>query len=103
MGNVEKTYNTRQYQFTLRTYSGKNVSVTTFGMDKISGPATNEKQVISRNQTNVVESFTGRNMEREVENFICGEDLGTEITPRCCTCRCEKFPVVGHTYSFKDE
>lgn len=40
MGNVEKTYNTRQYQFTLRTYSGKNVNVTTFGMDKISGPVT---------------------------------------------------------------
>ena len=28
MGNVEKTYNTRQYHFTLRTDSGKKVSVT---------------------------------------------------------------------------
>ena len=42
-------------------------------------------------------------MGREVENFICSEDLGTEITPRCGTCRCGKSPVVGHTYSFKEE
>ena len=40
MGNIEKTYNTRQYQFTLRTYSGKKVSVTAFGMDRITGPVT---------------------------------------------------------------
>ena len=38
-----------------------------------------------------------------MENFICGEDLGTEITPRCGSCRCGKCPVVGHTYSFKEE
>ena len=40
MGNVEKTYNTPQYQFTLRTDSGKKVSVTAFGMDRITGPVT---------------------------------------------------------------
>lgn len=40
MGNVEKTYNTRQYQFTLRADSGKKVSVTAFGMDRITGPVT---------------------------------------------------------------
>lgn len=39
-----------------------------------------EKQVISGTQTYVVQSFTGRNVEREVENFICSEDLGLEIT-----------------------
>ena len=38
MGNVEKTYNTRQYQFTLRTDTGKKVSVTAVGMDRITGP-----------------------------------------------------------------
>ena len=213
MGNVKKTYNTPQYQFTLRTDSGKKVIVTAFGMDRITGPVTklntsslaklfptydpeslqrktnrvdillgcdyfglfpkyeeakcgenlsimrgefgvclqgahpdlveqteydfnlvktihnsvikheayhaylqthpefqpdcaspvdvfdnSEKQVISRIQTNVVESFAGRNAEREVGNFIFGEDLGTEITPRCGSCRCGKCPVVGHTY-----
>ena len=36
-----------------------------------------------------------------MENFICGEDLGTEITPRCGSCG--KCPVVGHTYAFKEE
>ena len=30
MGYVEKTYNTRQYQFTLRTDTGKKVSITAF-------------------------------------------------------------------------
>ena len=40
MGNLEKTYNTRQYHFTLRTDSGKKVSVTAFRMDRISGPVT---------------------------------------------------------------
>ena len=54
-------------------------------------------------QTNVAESFTGRNQERQVENFICGEEIGTEITPRCGSCRCGKCPTVGHTYSFKEE
>ena len=218
MGNVKKTYNTPQYQFTLRTDSGKKVIVTAFGMDRITGPVTklntsslaklfptydpeslqrktnrvdillgfdyfglfpkyeeakcgenlsimrgefgvclqgahpdlveqteydfnlvktihnsvikheayhvylqthpefqpdcaspvdvfdnSEKQVISRIQTNVVESFAGRNAEREVGNFIFGDDLGTEITPRCGSCRCGKCPVVGHTYSFKEE
>lgn len=32
MGNVEKTYNTRQYQFTLRTNTGKKVSITAFAL-----------------------------------------------------------------------
>ena len=54
-------------------------------------------------QTNVAESFTGRNQERQVENFIYGEEIGTEITPRCGSCRCGKCPTVGHTYSFKEE
>ena len=38
-----------------------------------------------------------------MENFIFGEDLGTEIIPRCGNCRCGKCPVVGHTYLFKEE
>ena len=42
IGNIEKTYNTRQYQFTLRTDSGKKVGVTAcaFGMDRNTGPVT---------------------------------------------------------------
>lgn len=38
MGNVEKTYNNRQYQFTLRTDTGKKVSIAAFGMDRNTGP-----------------------------------------------------------------
>ncbi|KAL9987900.1 hypothetical protein ACROYT_G002280 [Oculina patagonica] len=217
MGNVEKTYNTRQYQFTLRTDSGKKVSITAFGMDRITGPVskldpkvlanlfpgydvdslqrktdkvdillgcdyfglfpkceeakcgdnlsimkgdfgvclqgthpdlkegtehdsnlvkTIHNSVIkhevyhvchvthpefqpncsnpgklvevsdgyaSHGQKNVAESITGRTQGRLIENFICGEEIGTEITPRCGSCRCGKCPTVGHTYSFKEE
>lgn len=39
----------------------------------------------------------------EPEGFILGEDLGTEVTPRCGGCKCGKCPIVGHTYSFKEE
>ena len=38
MGNVERTYNTCQYQFSLRTTAGKKVTITAFGMSKITGP-----------------------------------------------------------------
>ena len=48
MGNAEKTYNTRQYQFTLRTDTSKKGSIMrtdtikkggiiAFGMDKVTG------------------------------------------------------------------
>ena len=37
MGNAEKTYNTRQYQFTLRTDTSKKGSIIAFGMDKLTG------------------------------------------------------------------
>ena len=218
MGNVDKTYDTRQYQFTLITDTGKKVSITAFGMDRITGPVSklntkvlaklfpgydpeslqrwtnrvdillgcdyfglfpkhkeakcgenlsimrgefgaclqgahpdlreetvydsnlvktihnseikheayhvrvdthpefrpdfvdpvklvdiSEKHASFRIQTNVAESFTSRKLSRQMENFICGEDIGTEITPRCGGCRCGKCPTVGHSYSFKEE
>ena len=217
MGNVEKTYNTRQYQFTLRTNTGKKVGITAFGMDRITGPVSKldtkvlanlfpgydvdslqrktekvdillgcdyfglfpkceeakcgdnlsimkgdfgvclqgthpdlregtehdsnlvktihnsvikheahyvchvthpefqpncsnpgelvdvSKKYASLRQTNVAESLAGKNQGRLIENFICGEEIGTEITPRCGSCRCGKCPTVGHTYSFKEE
>ena len=37
------------------------------------------------------------------ENFIMGEDLGTEIHPKCGGCKCGKCPIRGHTYSFREE
>ena len=49
MGNVEKTY-TRQYQFTLRTDTGKKVSITAFGMDRITWP-------VSKLDTKVLADF----------------------------------------------
>ena len=38
MGNVEETHHTQQYDFTLRTKTGKMVTVTAYGMDQITGP-----------------------------------------------------------------
>jgi len=38
-----------------------------------------------------------------VKDFIRGEELATEISPKCGSCKCGKCPVVGHTYSFREE
>ena len=37
MGNVEKTYNTWQYEFPINTSAGKKVTITAFGMERITG------------------------------------------------------------------
>ena len=37
------------------------------------------------------------------ETFVLGEQLGTEVTPKCGACKCGKCPVVGHSYSFQEE
>ena len=37
MGNVEKTYDTFQYQFSLKTVTGKKVNIEAYGMDRITG------------------------------------------------------------------
>ena len=36
-------------------------------------------------------------------NFISGEEMVTETNPRCGSCKCGKCPIVGHSYSFKEE
>ena len=38
MGNIEKSYSTCEYQFTLRPKTGKKVTVSAFGMERITGP-----------------------------------------------------------------
>ena len=38
-----------------------------------------------------------------ITSVIQGEEVGTEVLPRCGGCRCSKCPVVGHTYSFREE
>ncbi|CAB4001171.1 Hypothetical predicted protein, partial [Paramuricea clavata] len=37
MGNVEKTYNTWQYEFPINTSAGKKVTIKAFGMERITG------------------------------------------------------------------
>ena len=38
IGNIEKSYSTCEYQFTIRTRTGKKVTVNAFGMERITGP-----------------------------------------------------------------
>jgi len=35
------------------------------------------------------------------DQFIQGENLGTELNVKCGACKCGKCPVVGHTFSFR--
>ena len=44
-----------------------------------------------------------KDAEERMTDFIQGEELATETTPRCGACRCGKCPTVGQTYSFKEE
>ena len=41
--------------------------------------------------------------ENELNNFIQGEELATEVIPKCGGCKCSKCPIMGHTYSFQEE
>ena len=54
------------------------------------------------NMTSGVHLAREKRQESQVGNFIEGEELGTETSPRC-GCRCGKCPILGHTYSFKEE
>jgi Mor family transcriptional regulator len=38
-----------------------------------------------------------------MDGFIMGEKLATELSIKCGACRCGKCPVVGHTFSFREE
>ena len=41
--------------------------------------------------------------ESKLFNFIQGEELATQINPKCGACKCAKCPLPGHTYSFEEE
>ena len=56
-----------------------------------------------QHSVNASKSFGSRREMDQAENFIQGEELGTEVVPKCGGCRCNKCPNVGHTYSFKEE
>ncbi|CAB3998608.1 Hypothetical predicted protein [Paramuricea clavata] len=204
MGNVEKTYNTWQYEFPINTSAGKKVTITAFGMERITGQVSKldpkvlvklfpeyDPETLQRKSThvdvllgcdyfglhpkqeearcgdnlsimngalgiclqgahpdlieetrydtnlakkihdvnvkvetyktrldshpefhpnhtrecsvNVSSSYSHRKDESQIDNFIQGEELATEISPQCGGCRCNKCPTVGHTYSFKEE
>jgi hypothetical protein len=201
MGNLETTYESRQYELTLKTKSGGTVTVRAFGMDTITGPVSQldegcltslfptfrvsqlqrkstvvdvllgadyfglhpkheirsadnlsvmkgdlgiclqgshpdlrEKTVLDSNMAKVLHrvqtachhvqlesshpeflkpstevheakacTFLTKTEEEKVAKFIEGEELATEVKPRCGGCKCSKCPTTGHTYSFKEE
>jgi hypothetical protein len=204
MGNVEKTYNTWQYEFPINTSAGKKVTITAFGMERITRQVSKldpkvlvklfpeyDPETLQRKSThvdvllgcdyfglhpkqeearcgdnlsimngalgiclqgahpdlieetrydtnlakkihdvnvkvetyktrldshpefhpnhasqcsvNVSSSYSHRKDQSQIDNFIQGEELATEISPQCGGCRCNKCPTVGHTYSFKEE
>ena len=41
--------------------------------------------------------------ESRLEDFIAGEELGTQVQPKCGGCKCGRCPIIGHAYSFKEE
>ena len=40
---------------------------------------------------------------RKIDNFVQGEELGTQIFPKCGSCKCSKCPLPGHSFSFQEE
>ena len=66
-------------------------------------PCSAEADQPSYNMTSGVHLAREKRQENQVGNFIEGEELGTETSPRCGSCRCGKCPILGHTYSFKEE
>ena len=53
-----------------------------------------------RKGTCSVKSF---HTQADVLKFIQGEELGTEVQPKCGGCKCSKCPITGHTFSFHEE
>ena len=74
-----------------------------FTRQGLSPESLNENTEIYHCMSNATKSKGDRGSDSQIENFIRGEELGTETSPRCGGCRCNKCPSVGHTYSFKEE
>ena len=49
------------------------------------------------------QSHFSKSTSLEVEKYIKGEEIGTQSTPKCGSCRCTTCPLPGHTYSFQEE
>jgi len=47
--------------------------------------------------------YISKAQDSQWQKFIQGEEIGTQVNPRCSGCKCGKCPQVGATYSFKEE
>ena len=51
----------------------------------------------------VTSYYISKEKDTAWQRFIQGEEIGTQVNPRCSGCKCGKCPQVGATYSFKEE
>ena len=182
MGNIETTYQTSEYKFSVKSLSGHVVEIFAYGMERITGPVSSLDETVlkrlfpdydpsslqrknksvdmllganyfglhpkselcqagdnlsimsgelgvclqgshpdicesTKMDTNMVKTIHTVHTESNYvrlshpefispvmcQNFILGEELGTEINPKCGKCGCGKCALVGHTYSFVEE
>ena len=59
--------------------------------------------VVVREKAASVVCNLSRAVTLPVDSFIQGEELGTEVYPKCGACKCSKCPIPGHTFSFTEE
>ena len=81
-----------------RVCSNGNISI-------MSGPL-GDTLVGSSEESNysIVSSYyISKEQDSQWQKFIAGEEIGTQVTPRCGACKCGKCPQVGSTYSFNEE
>ena len=87
---MEKTYDTRQYQFTLRMDTGKKVSVTAFGMDRTTGLVSRldtrvlkklftdyDPEALQRKtkQVDILIGYDYFGLQPKFEEAVCGDNL----------------------------
>ena len=99
--NLAKTIHDIQHQ--AQTYFARIGDHPEFTRHVMSIESPNQSNHGFHCRSHAIKSKNDRETDSQLENFIRGEELGTETSPRCGGCRCNKCPTVGHTYSFREE
>ena len=84
-------------------YQNPKESTCTFHQKSTHGDETSRSEKPPEGQRINAETMITKASCEKVTCFIEGEELGTEVLPRCGGCKCSKCPIVGHTYSFKEQ
>jgi hypothetical protein len=93
--NMVKVIRSATHLPTLQARTHKSMSVMhPIFREPLGSPPKQEHKV----QCHLTESESSR-----IQNFIEGEELVTQVVPKCGSCKCTKCPIKGHTYSFQEE